>query len=142
MEPIPEFLTKWTEAERTGDVATLDTLLTDDFVGVGPLGFTLPKDQWLARHQGDDLTYDTFDLEEVHTRVHGDMALVTARQSARGAYRGQPTPQEIRDSLALVRDAGDWRLAGIHMSFIAGTPGAPPLPQGAPAPAPGREGGR
>jgi hypothetical protein len=59
------------------------------------------------------------------------MALVTARQSARGADRGQPAPQGITDSPAPVGAAGDWRLAGIPMSCIAGTPGAPPRPQGA-----------
>jgi hypothetical protein len=30
--------------------------------------------------------------------------------------------------MTLVVEGGSWRLAGIHMSFIAGTPGAPPLP--------------
>jgi hypothetical protein len=25
-------------------------------------------------------------------------------------------------------DTGSWQLAAIHMSFIAGTPGAPPIP--------------
>ena len=29
-----------------------------------------------------------------------------------------------RATLALVREAGTWQLAGIHLSFIAGTPGA------------------
>jgi hypothetical protein len=33
--------------------------------------------------------------------------------------------------MTLVAESGSWRLAGIHMSFIAGTPRAPPLP-GAP----------
>jgi hypothetical protein len=34
----------------------------------------------------------------------------------------------VRAALTLVAENGTWRLAGIHMSFIAGTPGAPPLP--------------
>jgi hypothetical protein len=34
----------------------------------------------------------------------------------------------VRATLTLVAESGSWRLAGIHMSFIAGTPGAPPLP--------------
>jgi ketosteroid isomerase-like protein len=142
MSQIDEILTRWTEAERTADVAALDALLTDDFVGVGPLGFTLPKPVWLGRHQSGDLTYETYGLEEVDARVHGDAAVVTARQVARGAFQGNPTPEEIRATLTLVHDhdhpdqrADDndavdagWQIAGIHMSFIAGTPGAPPLP--------------
>jgi ketosteroid isomerase-like protein len=127
-DKIDSFLLAWTDAERTGDAAALDGLLTDDFVGVGPLGFTLPKAAWLARHQPGELTYETFDLDEKQTRVHGPAALVTARQNAKGAYQGRPTFESVRATLTLVDEAGGWRLAGIHMSFIAGTPGAPPVP--------------
>jgi ketosteroid isomerase-like protein len=128
MTQIETFLTEWTTAERDADTDTLDSLLTDDFVGVGPLGFTLPKPAWLARHHGGDLAYETFDLDERQTRVHGDTAVVTARQVSHGTYQGHPTPEQIRATLTLVRDTGQWRLAAIHMSFIAGTPGAPPIP--------------
>ena len=144
MTQIDQFLTRWTEAERTADIATLDTMLTDDFVGVGPLGFTLPKPAWLGRHRSGDLTYETYGLDEVDTRLHGDAAVVTARQVAKGAFQGHPTPEQIRATLSLVHDpdAGDadWHIAGIHYSFIAGTPGAPPMPPmpnppaGAPSP--------
>jgi ketosteroid isomerase-like protein len=126
---ITTFLTTWAEAERAGDTATLDQLLTDDFRGVGPLGFILPKPAWLERHEpGSGLSYETFELDEVQTRTHGTTALVTARQNAIGAYFGQPTPESIRATLALVDDGDGWKLATIHMSFIAGTAGSPPLP--------------
>lgn len=128
MTRIDSFLSAWTAAERDGDTAALDALLTDNFVGVGPLGFTLPRSAWLARHQQGDLTYETFDLDETVTRMHHDMALVIARLNTRGAYQGHPIPEAVRATLALVNEAGSWQLAGIHMSFIAGTPGAPPLP--------------
>src|SRR5690348_7421146 len=75
MTQIDSFLSNWTAAERAGDTAALDALLTDDFVGVGPLGFTLPKSAWLARHMQGGLTYETFDLEETLIRLHGDAAL-------------------------------------------------------------------
>jgi ketosteroid isomerase-like protein len=128
MTSVDQFLSEWTIAERDSDVDGLANLLTDDFVGVGPLGFSLPKSAWLARHQDGDLTYDTIDLDERNTRIHGSAAVVTARQVAHGTYQGQPTPEEIRATLTLVKDHGNWRLAGIHMSFIAGAPGAPPIP--------------
>ena len=45
---INELLSGWTESERAGDAEHLDRLLTDDFVGIGPVGFMLPKDAWLT----------------------------------------------------------------------------------------------
>ena len=103
-------------------------MLTDDFAGVGPLGFVLPKAAWVGRHQSGDLVYETFDVDEVATHPHGDFVLVVARHVAKGAYQGHPIPEAARASLALVRDVDTWRLAGLHLSFIAGTPGAPPIP--------------
>lgn len=134
MTTTTDFLTTWAEAERRRDVETLDRMLTDDFVGVGPLGFTLPKEAWLARHEGDALRYETFDVEEVEVRPYGNATVVVATQNAVGTHAGNPVPRVLRDTLVLVRDGDDWRLAGIHMSFVAGTPGAPPIPGGPPAP--------
>ena len=47
MTKMDAFLSDWSDAERNGDGAALDTLLTDDFLGVGPLGFVLPKEIWV-----------------------------------------------------------------------------------------------
>lgn len=44
------FLDAWTAAERDGDTATTDGLLTGDFVGIEPLGFVLDTQAWLLRH--------------------------------------------------------------------------------------------
>src|SRR6266571_2873332 len=85
MSEIDELLAEWTAAERAGDAAALDKLLTDDFVGVGPLGFTLSKREWLDRYDGG-LRYETFGLEDVQVRGYGDAAL----NNAAGGHR--PTP--------------------------------------------------
>jgi ketosteroid isomerase-like protein len=130
-DSIDTFLGQWSAAEQAADTGRLETLLTDDFAGVGPLGFILPRQAWLARHRSGDLLYDSFGLAEVQTRVYGQAAVVTARNNTRGSYQGHPIPEATRATLVLVGDAGNWRLAAIHMSFIAGTPGAPPIPSAA-----------
>jgi pimeloyl-ACP methyl ester carboxylesterase/ketosteroid isomerase-like protein len=133
IDSIQAFLDQWSAAEQAGDPQRLDALLTDDFAGIGPLGFTLPKPAWLDRHRSRDLRYDSFSLGEVQTRVYGPTAVVTARNNTGGRYQGHPIPEATRATLVLVNDNDDagWRLAAAHMSFIAGTPGAPPLPAAA-----------
>lgn len=125
---IDAFLTAWTIAEQAGDTTILDQQLTADFYGVGPLGFILPRAAWLARHGQGDLAYAAFSLEDQQSRVLGPVAVVTARNNTRGTYRGRPIPEAARATLVLTRDTGGWKLAVIHLSFIAGTQGAPPLP--------------
>jgi ketosteroid isomerase-like protein len=136
MQEVDSFLTGWAVAEQAGDTATLDTLLTQDFTAVGPLGFILPKRAWLARHRSRDLAYDAFGVGEVNTRIFGDTAVVTARNNTRGSYQGHPVPEAVRATLVLVTEAGGWQLATLHMSFIAGTRGAPAIPGGGNRPGP------
>lgn len=119
---------RWAAAEQQADVTIIGNFLADDFVAVGPLGFTLSKQDWLARHVAGDLTYDAFQFTETHVRTFGTTAIVIARQVARGAYRGQPLPTELGATAILVQREASWQVAGMHMSFIAGTPGAPPIP--------------
>ncbi|HYZ56013.1 MAG TPA: MFS transporter [Streptosporangiaceae bacterium] len=127
-DSIQAFLDEWSAAEHAGDTERLEALLTHDFTAVGPFGFILPKQAWLARHRQGGLTYDSFSLAEIQTRAHDAAAIVTTRNNTRGNYQGHPIPEATRATLVLLRDAGSWRLAAIHMSFIAGTPGAPPIP--------------
>ena len=81
----------WAEAERGGDVATLDELLADDFLGVGPLGFMLSKRQWLDRYRSGDLVHQKFLWEENRIRVYGSTAIMVGIQTQDTTYQGRPT---------------------------------------------------
>jgi ketosteroid isomerase-like protein len=130
------FPAAWTGAERTGDTARLAELLTDDFVGVGPLRLQPPQAGLARPSRGRALRYDTFAVDELDVRAHGPVTVVTARQTAPGTYAGRPLPQQRRDTIVAVSDGtrrlavrrlAALRLAALHMSFIADTPVAPPL---------------
>src|SRR6266581_1908393 len=62
----------WATAELQGNTAFLERTLADDFVGIGPLGFLLTKQEWFARHQTGDLKYTVHALDEVKVRVYNE----------------------------------------------------------------------
>lgn len=126
-DTITRFLTDWAATEQRGDTEILEEILTDDFVGIGPLGFTLTKRQWLDRHAANGMKYDEFRLEDIQIRSYGDAVVAVALQTGKATYQGNEVPSTLRLSL-VVTDSDTPRLAGIHMSFVAGTPGAPPIP--------------
>jgi hypothetical protein len=136
-EQTDAFLTAWTAAEQAGDVRTLDQLLTAGFYGVGPMGFILPKPAWLARHQAGGLAYTSFGLDQIQAGRHGEVTVVTGRHTSAGTYQERPVPEAARATLVIVSEGGTRKLAVIHLSFIAGTRGAPALPSSAPQTAPG-----
>ena len=118
---VEGFVGEWAAAEQRGDAAFLEGALTDDFVGVGPLGFVLTKDQWLGRF-ADGLSYESFALDEVEARLYGEAAVVTGRQKQTGGFQGNDVGGEFRATLVLVEGDGRWLLAGWHASPIAGAP--------------------
>jgi ketosteroid isomerase-like protein len=128
-DEVATFLSTWEAAEMSGDASALGTALADDFTAFGPLGFALSKEDWLERHKSGALKYETFALEELELRPYDSVAVATARQTGTGTYNGHPVPSELRVTIVLTDTAGVWQLALIHMSFIAGTPGAPPIPR-------------
>lgn len=117
-----QFVGDWASAELRGDTSVLGSILDDDFIGVGPRGFTLTKEEWLDRHATRKLRYDDFRFDEVQVRGYGETALITGRQSAEGKYEDYDLQGQFRATLILVRQRERWLLAGIHLSPIAGPP--------------------
>jgi ketosteroid isomerase-like protein len=112
----------WAATERGGDTEVMEGLLADDFVGVGPRGFMLTKEQWLARYRSGDLKTASLTWDETQVRVYGQAAVVTGRQTSQGTYKGQPTGGQFRTTLVFVMPDGRWQLAGLHLSPIVAAP--------------------
>ena len=116
----------WATAELRGDTTFLERILTDDYTGIGPLGFMLTKQEWIVRHQAGDLKYESFSLDEVKVRVYNnDAAVLTGRQVQNGAYRGNSIQAQFRTTLVFVRQQGQWQLASLQLSTIGQPPNIP-----------------
>ena len=123
-ERVEKLAEEWAAAELRGDTLSLAEILADDFVGVGPRGFMLTKEQWIARHEAGKLKYESFGLDEVVIRLYGDAAVAVCRQGAEGVYEDENGRYDIREqfraTLVFVRQQERWLLASLHLSPILG----------------------
>ena len=117
---VLDLVREWAGAELHSDHQKLDTLLADDFVGVGPRGFVLTRDQWLARYRSGDLRNTGFELRDPQVRDYGAAAVVVGTQAQQTIHLGRDTSAELRATLVAVRPNDRWLLAGVHLSPIAG----------------------
>lgn len=111
-----QLIEDWVAAELGGDADALARVTADDFVGIGPRGFTLTKEQWLARYRSGDLRHEVFALDDRAVRRYGEAAVVTGRQMQRTQFQGRDASGEFRVSLVLVRQVGSWQLVGWQAS--------------------------
>ncbi|MFC6080241.1 DUF4440 domain-containing protein [Sphaerisporangium aureirubrum] len=124
-QQILDLVDRWAKAELHGDVGAYDDLLTDDFAGIGPVGFSLTKQQWAGRHQGP-LKNHHFEIHERQVRFHGDTAIVGGVQEQRTTAMGRDTSGSFRVTLVAVRAGDRWLIANIQLSGPLQDPGAPP----------------
>src|SRR3712207_212859 len=107
---LEKLVEDWAAAELHGDTTFLERTLADDFIGVGPRGFTLTKEQWLDRHETGSLRYESFGLDEVEVRPYGDAVVTVCRQSAEGVYEDEngryDIHEQFRATLVFVKRQG------------------------------------
>lgn len=121
-EQILELGQRWVAAEREGDVAALDALLDPEFIGVGPRGFVLSREQWLERYRTGGLRNQAFSWEGVQVRDYGEAAIVVGVQSQQSTYQGHDAGGRFRGTQVVVRKNGRWLIAGMHLSPLAEPP--------------------
>jgi ketosteroid isomerase-like protein len=126
LQELKKVVEEWAAAELRGDTTFLERTLADDFIGVGPRGFTLTKEQWLDRHETGSLRYESIGLDEVVVRPYGDAVVTVCRQSAEGVYEDEngryDIHEQFRATLVFVKRQGRWLLASLQLSPILGRP--------------------
>ncbi|GHO95111.1 hypothetical protein KSF_051590 [Reticulibacter mediterranei] len=119
----------WTAAELRGDITFIEKTLTDDFVGIGPLGFLLNKQQWLERHRSGELKYETLDLDDAQVHMYSRVAILTGSYVQTSIARGHGVKAQLRTTLVFVQQQETWQLASLHYCSIGQPPTFTQSPQ-------------
>ena len=112
-------------AFETGDVKTLESMITDKYVHTNSSAKAIGRDQWvdyLQRRKKDldsgDLIVGNYALEETEVEIYGDMAILTGKISFSSERSGEQKENEIRITNVWVKEDGAWKRAGFHDTRI------------------------
>ena len=107
---------QWRQAQLTGDVAAMDRLLSDDFVGITAFGDVTTKAQQLARVRDRVVLLTRLDLSDIKVKLIGpSAAVVTSRAEVTGTGEGRAITGAFRYTRVYQRLAnGVWKITSFE----------------------------
>jgi ketosteroid isomerase-like protein len=105
---------KWNEAYKQGDIATLNSLLADDFIITVEEGATFSKAGYLAHCSDSNIRVLISEMSDLKVRVHGNAAIVTGAYREKGTSKGKPYEYHDRLTDVWILMDGRWQLIASH----------------------------
>src|SRR6266581_4199549 len=121
---VLDLVQRWAAAEQENDAGRLDGLLAGEFAGVGPFGFILTRDQWLARFT-NGLVNRSFAITDLQVRDFGTAAVGIGVLAQETSWQGSDNSGRFRVTLVAVHAGGGWQLAHVHIGPLQAPPGRP-----------------
>lgn len=121
-ENIEQLLSKmeqdWVDALLKGDATFHESILADDYVGVGPDGRIVGKSQSVDEVRSGAFKTESMTINEVKVRPFGDVAVVTYGQSEKSQLQGKDTSGRSLWTDIFVKRNGKWQIAANHGSRV------------------------
>jgi ketosteroid isomerase-like protein len=112
---------QWRKAQLGGDVATMDKLLSDDYIGISMTGQVNTKTQQLDRMRMHKVALTRLDLGERQVKLVGSIAIVTSRAEVEGTNDGAPVKGTFRYTRVYQRlPSGEWRITSFEATRVPG----------------------
>lgn len=113
---VLEFSERWAEAITSNDAEAIGKFMSDDWVIVGENGAT-GKNDFLSWISSGDLTHETMELvDEARIMLYGETAVLTARVTNNGHYKGQPFSADEWTTDVFRRSGENWTCVLSHIT--------------------------
>jgi hypothetical protein len=106
---ILELEGQWTQALKSGDIATLDRLLAPEYTMVDASGKTSSKAQEIAMYQTGDFRFDSISTGDQKVTIYIGGATVTGTASIKGKHKKEDISGEYRFIDILERRKSGWQ---------------------------------
>ena len=112
---------QWRQAQLIGDVAAMDKLLSDDYIGITMTGQVNTKTQQLDRMRMHKIALTKLDLGDRQVKLVGSIAIVTSRAEVEGTNEGAPVRGTYRYTRVYQRlPSGGWKITSFEATRVPG----------------------
>ena len=109
---------EWRQALLDNNVAVMDHLLADDYVGISANGTIETKSQALAQRKAGTVRITQLDLNDLKVRLYGDTAVVTSKAQLAGTNGESDISGKYRYTRVYSRRLGQWKIVSFEASRI------------------------
>jgi ketosteroid isomerase-like protein len=115
---ILEFSEEWAKALASNDAGAIGSFMSDDWVIVGQNGIT-KKEDFLPFVESGELTHEKMELAgEARIKIYGDTAVLTARLTNNGHFRGRAFSADEWTTDVFRRQNGRWLCVLSHITPV------------------------
>jgi ketosteroid isomerase-like protein len=109
---------EWNTAYYRGDIATMNSLLAEDFIITIEDGRTFSKSGYIALNGNSTVHVEVSEMSEVKVRMHGTTtAVVTGMYHEKGVSKGQPYEYHDRFTDVWMNINGKWQVIASHYAI-------------------------
>jgi ketosteroid isomerase-like protein len=110
---------QWRVAQLSGDVAAMDRMLSDDYIGISMSGQVSTKAQQLDRMRTRKVVIHKVDLSDMKVKLIGSIAIVTSRAEVEGVNESGPVKGTFRYTRVYQRlPSGEWKITSFEATRI------------------------
>lgn len=110
---------RWRTAQLNGDIATMDRMLADDFIGISMSGEVNTKAQQLERIRSKRLVLTRIDLDDMKVKLVDSVAIVTSQALVEGTNEGKPVKGTYRYTRIYRQlPTGEWKITSFEATRI------------------------
>jgi ketosteroid isomerase-like protein len=110
---------QWRSALMQNDVATINRLLADDYLGINPNGTLETKADALALRRAGTTKISSIDPINMKVRVYGDTAVVTSQVQLEGHDGDRDISGRYHYTRVYSHRSGEWKVVSFEASRMA-----------------------
>jgi ketosteroid isomerase-like protein len=119
-EQIEALELQFQTAQRSGDTATMDKLLSDDYLGINPSGVVLTKAQQLEHMHSRKLVVNSLQTSDQKIKLIGPIAIVTSLTEIDAMNDGVPLHGKFRYTRIYQHlPDGTWKITSFEATRLA-----------------------